>query len=649
MADLNDFATATGALIKDARWKRPTDTTTTDLDNYTTEGLYAVTRTGVANRPVGAGGQLEVAVVGTTITHRWTTLEAEPRIFVRRRADGVWGAWQNVGQSVPTSVSSGDLDTYLSTGAYRVTASAVTNKPTTGLGFLEVMVMGTGSTLQRWTPYNSTVGETWIRHRVNSAWTAWSRTNFATYSLQSGTDLNTITAPGQYPTASATLTNAPVQSVGVLTVGAVASIVFQTFQPLDGVIYTRARESGAWRPWSRVGGEGDESVLAARPGASLEGAGLTITDPTIAPVTAGYYPVAISDDGSTVFNGESNVLRKSTDGGVNWTTVYTFPATFTWVRQMHDGELLAQVGNAGAAREVWRSTGYASGGTVTFAKVHQAASVDVYFAAAWSLYIHGQRVVLGEYGPKYGNGSSGTGTAADADSFARYVYQSLDGGKTWSTVFDLKAHLAGLGISNPIQQHVHGVCYDPYWDRLWVTWGDDTNGLAYSDDNGATWTDAFFGPRAQSPYQCVGIIALPNCILLGTDTAPNGVMRVDRRHGKVTEDGTYPIEQAWTINDSGLRTHLCQGSHRVPGAGGRPDLWLIGWSAETNPGESVVVGTWDGFGFSTVYRHGVKHAAGQGLRSIVARPDGEVIIGMVEGGARSTVRGTSWTVSQQRP
>lgn len=54
--------------------------------------------------------------------------------------------------------------------------------------------------------------------------------------------------------------------------------------------------------------------------------------------------------------------------------------------------------------------------------------------------------------------------------------------------FDLGSVTNGVGV------HLHGVAFDKYWNRIWLSHGDGAfgrNGLFYSDDFGKTWTSGF--------------------------------------------------------------------------------------------------------------------------------------------------------------
>ena len=256
-----------------------------------------------------------------------------------------------------------------------------------------------------------------------------------------------------------------------------------------------------------------------------------------------------------------------------------------------------------------------------------ASGPYITFALAWSVSAYKNMIFVNEYGPKTGMQWLGN----DVTKNARHTYMSLDYGKTWKTIFDLNTYLTTQqGRANTDGVHLHGVAWDPYWDRIWVTFGDDVNGTVYSDDLGESWQTAHYGNTFSSPHQNVGIMPMPKTVLFGTDGYPNGVQRIDRRLGKAS--GTYVIEQAYTINPGvNELTHLCQSIHKVEREGDDGPV-LFGFGAETAVAPSHIVATYDGFTFTKLWEDSQSQAAGRGLRSITG-PNlrGELIVGSNDG------------------
>ncbi|HYH59583.1 MAG TPA: carbohydrate binding domain-containing protein [Thermoleophilaceae bacterium] len=270
--------------------------------------------------------------------------------------------------------------------------------------------------------------------------------------------------------------------------------------------------------------------------------------------------------------GASANLRWSTDDGATWTThSHTFPLNVQTVRDLEDGELLVFVGGSGTQAEIWKSSGWAANRvTATFAEVHQTHASGCYFANSWSISVYDNHVLAAEYGNKLGG----------ADN-ARYVFHSDDYGDTWSTIYD-----RGEGVGH----HLHGVCYDQYWDRIWVSFGDDTNGIVFSDDFGATWKLADYGSSTSSPNQAVGIIAMPECVLFASDAAPNGVLKFDRSLGR---DVTWPLAPTVELISNGDFEADTSG---WTGGAGSPGATLTRVTSEQHSGAASLKVDWAGGG-----------------------------------------------------
>lgn len=598
-------------------WAKAADSTIRDLDLFVDEGRYSVTTAGVANRPVAAAGHLLVLFANNTVVQEWTTLDARPRVFMRQRSSGgTWSAWMSTGWATPPSITSGsDFNSYKTPGTYIVTSSAVANKPTTGLGFLEVVQITSTSFLQRWTPF--AVAANVFTRSHTSAWSDWTSVVWWNGHLTQGTDLDTLVTPGAHSITWIDHPNQPTPRVGTLTITVGGLVTVQTFEPSSGspTTFRRTFSDGVWTTW-------DELLAAGVNTGSV--ASLALLQATRTSKNASDVVAAYTTNKSVGFNSSQaeGKLRFTRDDGATWSDLNTFTDAFNSVRQLPDGQLLAVVGGGENPRSIWRSTGYTdeNPSAATWTKVLTASAPHIYYTDAWSFSIHENIVLVAEYGPK-----SPTWNDYNITSPARYVRMSKDYGKTWTLVFDLVSYLKDVqGLTSVDGQHLHGVLWDPYWDRIWVTFGDDTNGLVYSDDEGSTWSTAYWGPVPSAPWQGVGMSALPNCILIGSDGPPNGVWRIDRSQGKSST--TYKIEEAYVVpNDLGILSHLCQAIHKVPSING--DIHLFGFGTETLPGKTFVVGTRDGYSFTRIWEDPTEIPLGRGVRSI-AGPNlkGELII-----------------------
>lgn len=135
----------------------------------------------------------------------------------------------------------------------------------------------------------------------------------------------------------------------------------------------------------------------------------------------------------------------------------------------------------------------------------------------------------------YGGHSNANDTSATAPV---YVYLSTDYGRTWRTILNI---WDDLGLKT--NQHMHGVCYDPWTDAIITSFGDGYGGPPQqsaimctrdwwrTDGQKPTWE--FLVPY-QYPYgyQIVGMHATPHGIVCGSDSAPDGMVVIPR-----TQDG----------------------------------------------------------------------------------------------------------------
>jgi hypothetical protein len=170
----------------------------------------------------------------------------------------------------------------------------------------------------------------------------------------------------------------------------------------------------------------------------------------------------------------------------------------------------------------------------TFVKKFACSQISQYVPAApwsWGFQTRGSVVCVGEYGQ---HGQCGC------------VWYSRDYGQTFGKIFDLRDKAPDVPHA-----HIHGVCVDPYFDRVIIINGDGspstTPELAYHnpklwwwDYNGETiddnladtivWksSDVGLDTSLGSNLQFVNGYALKDCIVLFSDGANNGIFRVNR-------------------------------------------------------------------------------------------------------------------------
>lgn len=348
---------------------------------------------------------------------------------------------------------------------------------------------------------------------------------------------------------------------------------------------------------------------------------LTMLDATLTSKTPSDIVVSMSKDRTRGWSHTSTQLKETNDDGATWTTLHAFSgASIEAIRELGNGELLVVTTAGDTYRTVWRTSGYGTNG-MTLEQCFKGHAPAVKFTSAWSIFIHNNIVLVSDYGPKAGFTWGGGSDIIAEGANARYSRMSLDNGKTWQTIFDLNAWLTSKGYATT-GCHLHGVAYDKWWDRLWITFGDNAYGIGgtvFSDDLGATWHWANEGKVDKdnpalapegSACQVVGILPMKDCILFGTDTAPNGILKIDRGQGKKLTK--YKIEVGFKINED-VPSHLCQGIWQF--SDDQPAFFAF--SSEFKSSKSCIVATWDGKNFRKVWEDADNNPSGMGLRSVV--------------------------------
>ena len=333
-------------------------------------------------------------------------------------------------------------------------------------------------------------------------------------------------------------------------------------------------------------------------------------------------PGAMSADRTRIYTSFANPPRYSDDDGQTWTALplVTGGVAVESTLLLDDGEMLV-TGMVGSInrRRAWRSEGLATG-SPTWVQVLEAPYAGIKYTQAWSQSTYGRIVLINEYGPKAGMPWAGVDGNVPRGEAAVRTHLSLDYGRTFKVIFNLHDWVTTAGgRAHSDMQHLHGVAWDPYWDRIWITYGDGmggkgSNGVIYSDDLGASWHFAHHTPEgAASAFQCVGILPMPRCVLMFGDTTP-AVMRIDRAHGKHSR--TYPVDVAYNSSAAGSPKHLCQGYYRGRREGDDAPA-LAAFSTEGGVGQDFIVATLDGYKFTEVWRGATGTPAGWGVRTPV--------------------------------
>lgn len=114
-------------------------------------------------------------------------------------------------------------------------------------------------------------------------------------------------------------------------------------------------------------------------------------------------------------------------------------------------------------------------------------------------------------------------------------------------------------------------------------------------------------------WQVVGGIALPDCILVGSDGDPNGVVRIPRSQGKYPAGGSYTLEEAYKLNTSTTITHLCHSIYQAPRPGGDAPV-VFGFGPDIVEGTSRVLVTFNGYDFREAWADPLTTPAGRGVQ-----------------------------------
>lgn len=107
------------------------------------------------------------------------------------------------------------------------------------------------------------------------------------------------------------------------------------------------------------------------------------------------------------------------------------------------------------------------------------------------------------------------------------IYCSEDNARTWHIAYTFEA-----GNIN----HIHGLFFDKYTDRIWVATGDRENEciIGYTDDEFKTFLEVF---RGGQEYRTCQLFFYKNFVVFGTDTQyqQNVIKKFDRKTLEITE------------------------------------------------------------------------------------------------------------------
>ena len=107
------------------------------------------------------------------------------------------------------------------------------------------------------------------------------------------------------------------------------------------------------------------------------------------------------------------------------------------------------------------------------------------------------------------------------------IYGSVDNGQTWGIVYTfLEGNI----------NHIHGLFFDKYTNRIWVATGDRENEciIGYTEDEFKTFVEVF---RGGQEYRTCQLFFYKDFIVFGTDTQyeQNVIKKFDRKTLEITE------------------------------------------------------------------------------------------------------------------
>lgn len=174
-----------------------------------------------------------------------------------------------------------------------------------------------------------------------------------------------------------------------------------------------------------------------------------------------------------------------------------------------------------SAYAIFKSSGWHSG-TVTWTE-KIVANGSTYFLE-WGLDGDGTKFITTTY-------------AAGTDfTHSRYAWVSLDAGDTWTVAYD---SVARYGQATADQSHIHGVAYDQWVDRFYLSEGHTSiSGIYHSEDDGVTWGRS---PGMKLDPSPTTLTPTDHGMVCGSDHVDGGLYGVIRRDDPMDEE----LEWTW--------------------------------------------------------------------------------------------------------
>lgn len=241
----------------------------------------------------------------------------------------------------------------------------------------------------------------------------------------------------------------------------------------------------------------------------------------------------IAANGAWVYGVNNVTLQRSSDFGATWENVTPLPGGGVWsMLWCVDGEVIIQ-----SPTYIWKSTGWHnSPSTATWSiKITKSSSTGPGMLP-WGIDGDGQKFIATEY------------SGADR-SESRYIWISIDMGNTWNIALDK------LTIDPDNTSHIHGVCYDKWADRFFVSHGHGVlRRIYYSDDDGTTWVPlgGSFRPDAAPTV----LFATDNGIVCGSDSVDAGLYGIARTENPA--DMELRRTARWNVTKDGVTGFACK-------------------------------------------------------------------------------------------
>lgn len=359
----------------------------------------------------------------------------------------------------------------------------VSNTPTGAAGWVEVVYdSNSGRTRQNFFESSPNRNEHHTRVYSGGSWRDWRVIGWVSAPVTSGS-VDDLRIPGLYPLGSA-VADKPYSGIGTLEVWPVDT--GQT--TIRQVAYRASRSSPeVWQRyiagsttgnWIQDPSREEFDTLVARVDNMGDGGGGSSLVPrqpleerpaTITEAPAASRPEALSKDRTRTYTALATTLHYSDDDGETWDTIRTFSGTAVESTLVLDNGELLVTGNVSSRsrRVVWVSEGLHTNDE-QWHEVLEAPHQYIKFTQAWSQATHGRIVLLAEYGPKAGMAWGGNDNIPEGEG-AVQVHLSMDYGHTWQVIFNLADYVVDHHQRpNGDLQHLHGIEWDPYWDRIWV-------------------------------------------------------------------------------------------------------------------------------------------------------------------------------------